>query len=99
VANSIPGFLALRGRVGIVEGPSTIKDLSEAELQKGICSASLPLLIRQQYPGTYDGWKDADLERTVLAKHPEYRDALCILPTWIDAAPHDIVKYEITRSR
>src|SRR5712691_8183186 len=74
VRNTIPAFLAAPGRVGVMEGGSpTIKDLSEAELRKGTCSPSVALLVRQQYPGEYDDWPDAKLERAVVAKHPEYR--------------------------
>jgi hypothetical protein len=97
VRNSIPGFLAMQGRLGLIDPASptaSVTDIPEGELQKGFCSASVASLIRQQYPGSYDTWKDADLEKTVLIKHPDYKNKMCILPAWIDGAPHDIVKYE-----
>jgi len=106
VRNAIPAFLSIPGRIGVLEPNEDdagavpvirhIKEISEVELAKGICSPSVPVLIRSLYPGAYDNWPDAKLERTVLAKHPEYRDKLCILPLWIEATPHDIVKYELT---
>lgn len=34
----------------------------------------LAKLIRQKYPGQYDDLSDADLEKMVLAKYPEYKD-------------------------
>lgn len=34
----------------------------------------LAALVRQKYPGSYDDLPDADLEKAVLAKHPEYQD-------------------------
>src|SRR4030095_14300542 len=34
----------------------------------------LAALIRSKYPGAYDDMDDATLERTVLAKYPEYAD-------------------------
>ena len=106
VPNAIPSFIALPGKIGVladsgVEAPEEeptqrqiVKEIKEGELQKGVCSPSVPLLVRQQYPGAYDDWPDDRLEQTVLKAHPEYRDRLCVLPAWIDARPHDIVKYE-----
>jgi hypothetical protein len=113
VPNTIPSFLALPGRVGVLESdvpPSLerpgdpvspvssnqiVKEIKEGELQKGFCSSSVPRLVRQQFPGAYDDWSDDKLERTVLRTHPEYRGRLCVLPPWIDAKPHDIIKYEL----
>jgi hypothetical protein len=97
VRNTIPGFLAMSGRVGIVDGsspPRILTDITDSGLEDGFCSTNVATVIRQQYPGSYDRWKDADLVRTVLVKHPEYKDRQCILPAWIDAVPHDIVKYD-----
>jgi hypothetical protein len=109
-ANTIPAFLALPGTVGVLalalapdlagsgnDSTSTqdVKSISETEIQKGFCTRSVHLLVRQQYPGIYDGLSNAELERRVIDRHPEYRDKLCILPAWIDATPHEIVKYEL----
>lgn len=74
---------------------SAVRPLDEVELQKGFCTATVSRLVRQQYPGTYDGIPDAQLEKTLLKQRPEYKGRLCILPVWIDADPHDIVKYEV----
>jgi hypothetical protein len=109
VANTIPSFLAQPGLLGILEAGDpgaphdagsthTVKALSEGELQKGFCSPTVALLVRQQFPGSYDGLSDAELERMVLAKYPEYRTKLCVLPPWIDATPDDIIKYETTEA-
>ena len=72
-----------------------IKPMNETELKKGFCTASLSRLIRQQFPGSYDDIPDEELEKTLLEKRPEYRDRLCMFPVWVDAAPSDIVKYEV----
>lgn len=74
-----------------------IKPLAETELQKGYCTSSLTALVRQRYPGTYDGMADADLEKSVLKQHPEYKGRLCVFPAWITASPHTIIKYEVER--
>src|SRR5262245_47162607 len=50
-----------------------IKPIVETELQKGYCTASLTKLVRQRYPGTYEGIADEDLEKSVLKQHPEYK--------------------------
>lgn len=76
---------------------SAVRPLDEVELQKGFCTATLPRLVRQQYPGTYDGIPDAQLEKILLKQRPEYKGRLCVLPVWIDADPHDIVKYEVSQ--
>jgi hypothetical protein len=74
-----------------------IKPLAQTELQKGYCTASLTALIRQRYPGTYEGIPDEDLEKSLLKQHPEYKGRICVFPAWITASPHTIVKYEIER--
>lgn len=74
-----------------------IKPIAETELQKGYCTASLTKLVRQRYPGTYEGIPDADLEKSVLKQHPEYKGRICVFPAWITATPHTIVKYDIER--
>ena len=109
-ANTIPAFLALPGNVGVLpialvpdvasssddsHPEQDIKSISETEIRKGFCTRSVHLLVRQQYPGVYDGLSDVELERRVFDNHPEYRDKLCVLPAWIDATPHEIVKYEL----
>jgi hypothetical protein len=73
---------------------SAIKPLNETELRKGFCTPTLPSLIRQRFPGSYDAMPDAELEKRVLAKYPEYRNRICDLPAWIGAEPHEIIKYE-----
>src|SRR5262245_7234799 len=50
-----------------------IKPIAATELEKGYCTASLTRLVRQRYPGTYEGMPDADLEKSVLKQHPEYK--------------------------
>jgi hypothetical protein len=112
VPNTIPTFLMLAGSTGIVpadsststgaEAPSIpvemVKPVNDAELKKGFCTASTTVLIRQQYPGIYDDLSDAELLKSALRQHPEYKDRICILPVWISAAPHDIVKYDVMGS-
>ncbi len=105
VSNAIPGFLALPGTLGALvdatvdlsappaSAPPTVDEVSATELLKGFCTVNLPSLVRQQYPGSYDQLTDAELEKRVLDKHPEYHDKVCVLPAWVPAA-HDIVKYE-----
>jgi hypothetical protein len=78
---------------------SDVTAIDEVEVQKGICAPTLPRLVRAQYPGSYDGMSDAQLEKQVLAKRPEYRDRLCVFPVWISAGPHEIVKYEVEAAR
>jgi len=105
-ANTIPAFVAQPGLLGILKDEpvgrpggagvvAAVEDLEPTELRKGFCTSNLALLVRQEYPGSYDSWSDADLERKVLAAHPEYRDKLCVLPAWIDATPREVVKYEL----
>ena len=73
---------------------STITPLADAELRKGFCTPTLTGLVRQRFPGSYDTMSDAELEKRVLAKYPEYRGRICDLPAWIGAGPHEIVKDE-----
>lgn len=35
---------------------------------------TLAQMIKAKHPGSYDDMKDADLEKAILAKHPEYQD-------------------------
>lgn len=78
---------------------SAITSLNDGELRKGFCTPTLTSLIRQRFPGSYDGMADAELEKRVLAKYPEYRGRICDLPAWIGAGPHEIVKYEAVNHR
>ncbi len=112
IPNTIPTFLMQAGSTGVLAGEPTrsadnsteapiplsaISPLNEAEVRKGFCTARLTTLVRQQYPGTYDSIPDAELEKSVLKLHPEYRDRLCVLPVWVEATPHDIVKYVVVQ--
>jgi hypothetical protein len=76
---------------------TAVQTLVATELQKGYCTISLTKLVRQRYPGTYESIPDADLEKSVLKQHPEYKGRMCVFPAWITASPHSIVKYEIVR--
>jgi hypothetical protein len=98
--DTIPAFLALGGQLGglVEDAPgsaATLVPVAQAELQKGFCTASLTRLVRRQYPGSYDELSDAELQKRVLAKHPEYANRVCVLPAWVPS-PHEIVKYEAT---
>lgn len=96
VRDTMPAFLALPGDVGTLSADGTaITDLNENELRNITCTPSLAVLIRQEFPGYYERIPDAQLERSVLEKHPEYRDRLCTVPAWMDATPHDIIKYRL----
>lgn len=46
-------------------------------------------LIRQKFPGQYDDMKDDDLEKAVLAKHPEYQDL--VKPTKVEPSADQIL--------
>jgi hypothetical protein len=72
----------------------TITPLPEVELRKGFCTPTLATYVRQRFPGSYDAFSDADLEKRVLVKYPEYKERRCELPAWIGAGPHEIVKFE-----
>jgi hypothetical protein len=74
---------------------SAVQPLNEVELQKGFCAATLPRLVRTQYPGTYDSIPDDELEKSLLKLHPDYKGRICVLPVWFTANPHDIIKYEV----
>jgi hypothetical protein len=97
--NTIPSFLALRGAVGALRSDAapteTVKSIGEADIRQGFCSRSVARQVRFEYPGYYERWSDARLERAVVQKYPEYRDRVCVLPVRIDAAAADIVKYEL----
>jgi hypothetical protein len=96
VRDTMPAFLALPGDVGTLSADGTaISDLNENELRNVTCTPSLAVLIRQEFPGYYERIPDAQLEQSVLQKHPEYRDRLCTVPAWMDATPHDIIKYRL----
>jgi hypothetical protein len=92
----MPVFLELPGAVGALSADGkAIKDVDENELRNVVCAPTLAVLVRQEFPGYYERIPDAQLEQSVLEKHPEYRDKLCALPAWMDATPHDIIKYRM----
>jgi hypothetical protein len=99
VGNAIPGFLALPGTLAVLEPTMTRKDLltplSEADLEKGFCSASLAKQIRYEFPGFYENWPDNRLERVALEKYPEFQDRLCVLPSQLGVGQDDVVKYRL----
>ena len=100
-ANAIPAFLRLQGTVGVLEPTMTATDLlkgmSDADLEKGFCTTSLAKQIRYEFPGFYENWPDAKLERVALEKYPEFQDRLCILPSQLGVSPDDVVKYQLRR--
>jgi hypothetical protein len=77
----------------------TAKDLltplSQTDLEKGFCSASLAKQIRYEFPGFYENWPDDRLERVALEKYPEFQDRLCVLPSQLGVSPDDVVKYRL----
>jgi hypothetical protein len=97
--NAIPSFVALAGTVAVLEPTMMAKDLlkplSDADLGKGFCSASLAKQIRYEFPGFYESWPDAKLERVALEKYPEFQDRLCVLPSQLGVSPDDVVKYRL----
>lgn len=96
VRNTMPAFLELPGGVGALSADGTaINDVDENELRNIVCAPTLAVLVRQEFPGYYERIPDKQLEQSVLEKHPEYRDKLCALPAWMDATPHDIIKYRM----
>jgi hypothetical protein len=102
-SNTIPAFLELNGTLGSLSAQGADDDaiggVNQAELERGLCSLNLARQIRHQYPGYYERWSDARLERVVLQKYPQYRDRICVVSIRVDAVAADIVKYELkTRS-
>jgi len=94
--NTMPAFLALPGELGTLSADgSAINEIDETDLRNIVCSPRPAMLVRQEFPGYYERIPDDQLERSVLKKHPEYRGRLCSLPAWIDATPHDIIKYQL----
>src|SRR5262245_1127805 len=94
--NTMPAFLALPGDIGVLSADGTaIHDVDENELRNVVCAPSVAALVRQEFPGYYERIPDDQLERSVLEKHPDYRNKLCALPAWMDAMPHDIIKYQL----
>jgi hypothetical protein len=92
----MPAFLALPGDVGALSADgAAIKDIDENELKHVVCAPTLAALVRQEFPGFYERIPDNRLEQAVLEKHPDYRGRLCALPAWMDATPHDIIKYQL----
>lgn len=96
--NTIPAFLALPGRLGVLPDDGAdetpVRVLGAAALQSGYCSQNIAGRVRHEYPGYYDRWPDDRLERTVLAKHPEYAEEICTLSVTLDADPETIVSFE-----
>jgi hypothetical protein len=94
--NTMPAFLALPGDLGALSSDgAAINEIDENQLRNVFCTASVAVLVRQEFPGYYEHIPDDQLERSVLKKHPEYRDKLCALPAWVDATTHDIIKYQM----
>ena len=97
--NAIPAFLALPGSLGALgrsaAAADVVKSIDEGELQRGLCSTNIARLVRHEYPGFYEHWTDEALQRVVVAKHPEYQERLCVLPTFVGAGPDAIIKYEM----
>jgi hypothetical protein len=97
--NAIPGFIRLPGTIAVLEPATTAKDLlkplSDADLAKGFCSASIARQIRYEFPGFYESWPDDKLERVALEKYPEFQDRLCVLPSQLGVSPDDVVKYRL----
>jgi len=100
--NAVTTFVALPGTLAVLEPAMTAKDqllpMSDTDLAKGFCSASLAKQIRYEFPGFYENWSDDRLERVALEKYPEFQDRLCILPSQLGVSPDDVVKYRL-RSR
>ena len=97
--NAITTFLTLPGTVAVLEPTMTAKDLlkpmSDADLGKGFCSASIARQIRYEFPGFYESWPDDKLERVALEKYPEFQDRLCVLPSQLGVSPDDVIKYRL----
>jgi hypothetical protein len=69
--------------------------MSDADLGKGFCSASIARQIRYEFPGFYESWPDDKLERVALEKYPEFQDRLCVLPSQLGVSPDDVIKYRL----
>jgi hypothetical protein len=99
VGNAIPAFLRLPGTVAVLEPTMTahdrLKEMSDEDLGKGFCSASLAKQIRYEFPGFYESWPDDKLERVALEKYPEFQDRLCVIPSQFGVSPDDVVKYRL----
>jgi hypothetical protein len=97
--NAIVSFIRLPGTIAVLEPTMTAKDLlkplSDVDLEKGFCSASLAKQIRYEFPGFYESWPDDKLERVALEKYPEFQDRLCVLPSQLGVSPDDVVKYRL----
>jgi hypothetical protein len=97
--NAISTFVTLPGTVAVLEPAMTAKDLlkplSDEDLGKGFCSASLAKQLRYEFPGFYESWPDDKLERVALEKYPEFQDRLCVLPSQLGISPDDVVKYRL----
>lgn len=97
--NTIPAFLELPGRLGILQPSSDpeepVRAVNESDLREGFCSPSVAKQIRHQYPGFYDAWSDDKLERIALEKYPEMRDRTCALSYKLDATSVGVIKYEL----
>jgi hypothetical protein len=97
--NAITTFLRLPGTVAVLEPTMTAKDLlkplSDADLEKGFCSASIARQIRYEFPGFYESWPDDKLERVALQKYPEFQDRLCVIPSQLGVSPDDVITYRL----
>lgn len=97
--NAITTFVTLPGTVAVLEPTMTAKDLlkplSDEDLEKGFCSASIAKQIRYEFPGFYESWPDDKLERVAVEKYPEFQDRLCVLPSQLGVSPDDVVKYRL----
>jgi hypothetical protein len=97
--NAIPTFVTLPGTIAVLEPTMTktdlLKPLNETELEGGFCSASVAQQIRHQFPGFYEDWPDAKLERVAIEKYPEFQDRLCVIASQLGASPDDVVMYRL----
>jgi len=97
--NAITSFMTLPGTIAVLEPAMTktdlLKPLNETELENGFCSASLAQQIRHQFPGFYEDWPDAKLERVAIEKYPDFQDRLCVLPSQLGVSPDDVVSYRL----
>src|SRR4029078_4695356 len=72
-----------------------LKPLNETDLSGGFCSGRLSPQIRPQFPGFYQDWADAQLERAASEKYPDFQDRLCVLPSQLGVSPDDVVSYRL----